>query len=550
MSERALKKKKNKKLLYFLIAGLILMTSGIIYYLLLPSKESDEVIYQTGQVKQGDLVVSLDGSGVIMYSEEVELTSNVNGTISELYISEGSKISQGDSILKVDSGSAEYQLEQAYNDLKSAQYKLADLLQTTVDKIDKVTFNDLSTVYAPSDGVVKYSIQNGATVNTNTPVMTIENNNSIYFVAEIYESDLSQVKAGQSVSIYSKEYDGYYTGVVERISNVAHSNGKDMVYDAWIKVNNSGILKGSMTGTAYIKTADSEVTKAGKFVDNEGRQIYPKISGNIDQIYVASGDYVKKGEPLFKVSNTSLVNQIETQKISIDNIRLKIADLESGLSDLVVKSDYSGVISDLYVTPNQIISNNTKIAKLVSDQFVAKIEVDELDINKVQIGQEASLFIPAVSNDEIYGTVSYISDKGIVKDGITTYEVYISVEQNDLIKSGMTVDASIILDKTENALLVPTSSLIDIKGGKAVRVLEDGEIVGKPVEIGLSNDTMTEIISGIELTDVIITSLTYPSSTSSSTTPSGSSLMPTSVQVPGVTGPGGGGGGGGTGSGK
>lgn len=549
MSERALKKKKNKKLLYFLIAGLILMTSGIIYYLLLPSKESDEVIYQTGQVKQGDLVVSLDGSGVIMYSEEVEITSSVNGKINELYVGEGSVVSAGDSILKVDSGSTEYQLEQAYNDLKSAQYKLADLLQTTVDKIDKVTFNDLSTVYAPSDGVVKYSIQNGATVNTNTPVMTIENN-SIYFVAEIYESDLSQVKAGQSVSIYSKEYDGYYTGVVERISNVAHSNGKDMVYDAWIKVDNSGILKGGMTGTAYINTANSEVTKAGKFVDNEGRQIYPKISGNIDQIYVASGDYVKKGEPLFKVSNTSLVNQIETQKISIDNIRLKIADLESGLSDLVVKSDYSGVISDLYVTPNQTISNNTKIAKLVSDQFVARIEVDELDINKVQIGQEASLFIPAVSNDEIYGTVSYISNKGIVKDGITTYEVYISVEQNDLIKSGMTVDASIILAKTENALLVPTSSLIDIKGGKAVRVLEDGEIVGKPVEMGLSNDTMTEIISGIELTDVIITSLTYPSSTSSSTTPSGSSLMPTSVQVPGISGPGGGGGGGGTGSGK
>jgi len=548
MSNRALKMKKNKKLLYLLIAGFFLITSGIVYYLLLPSKESEEVIYQTGQVKQGDLVVSLDGSGVIMYSDEVELTSSVTGTISELYISENSEIATGDSILKVDSSSTEYQLEQAYNDLKTSQYKLADLLQTTVDRIDKVTFNDLSTVYAPTDGVVEYSIQDGATANTNTSAMTIENNRSIYFIAEINESDLGQVKVGQNASIYSNEYDGYYTGVVDRISNVSHSNGTTMVYDAWINVNNSGMLAGGIKGTAYIKTADSELTKDGKFIDNETTKIYPKISGNIDQIYVASGDYVAKGEPLFTISNTSLANQIETQKIAIDNIRLKIEQLEQDLDDFVLKSNYSGVISDLYVSPNQTIANNTKVAKLVSDELVAKIEVDELDINKVQLGQEASLYVPAVSNDEIYGTVSYISDIGIVKDGITTYEVYISVEQNNLIKSGMTVDASIILDKTENTLLVPTSSLIDVKGGKAVRVLENGEIVGKPVEIGLSNDTMTEIISGIELTDVIITSLTYPTTTSSTTTPSSSSLMPTSVQVPGVTGPGGGGGG--TGSGK
>lgn len=550
MSNRELKLKKNKKLLFLLMAGFIVITSGVIYYLLLPSKESEEVIYQTGQVKQGDLVVSLDGSGVIMYSDEVELTSSVTGTINELYIAEDSKVTSGDSILKVDGSSTEYQLEQSYNDLKTAQYKLADLLQTTVDRIDEVTFNDISTVYAPTDGVVEYSLQNGAAVNTNTSAMTIENNRSIYFIVEIYESDLSQVKVGQSVRIESNDYTGDATGVIERISNVSHSNGTTMVFDVWVNVNNSGILEGGINGTAFIKTANGEISKEGKFINSDTTKIYPKISGNVDQIYVASGDYVAKGEPLFSISNTSLANQIETQKIAIDNIRLKIKQLEQDLADLVVKSNYSGVVSDLYVSPNQTISNNTKLAKLISDELVAKIEVDELDINKVQLGQTASLFIPAVSNDDIYGTVSYISDIGIVKDGITTYEVYISVEQNELIKSGMTVDASIILDKTENALLVPSSSIIDIKGGKAVRVLEDGDIEGKPVEIGLSNDTMTEIISGIELTDVIITSLTYPSSTSSTSSSGGSSLMPTSVQVPGITGPGAGGGGGGTGSGK
>jgi len=158
------------------------------------------------------------------------------------------------------------------------------------------------------------------------------------------------------------------------------------------------------------------------------------------------------------------------------------------------------------------------------------------------LGQEATLFIPAIGNEEIPGTVTSISDSGMVKDGITTYEVSVHFPANEKVKAGMTADVSILLDKAEDVLMVPTTSVIDVKGGKAVRVLVDGEITVKKVETGISNDTMTEIISGIAPIDEIITSLTIPTGSSDAASNS-SSFVPSNVSIPGVSGPGGGGGG-------
>jgi len=110
----------------------------------------------------------------------------------------------------------------------------------------------------------------------------------------------------------------------------------------------------------------------------------------------------------------------------------------------------------------------------------------------------------------------------------------------------MTVDVSILLAKAENTLMVQSTSIIEVKDGHAVRVLEGEQIKVKKVEVGISNDTLTQIISGIDLSDVIITSLTVPTSSTSSSS-GGSSLLPSSVPIPGISG---GPSGGGSGSGK
>jgi len=533
------RKKKNNKIIIFAIITLLLISGGVGYYFLFTPEKAPEIIYQTGKVRQDDLLISLENSGVIKYLDENEIISTVNGTVSYLYVQENSNIKIGDPILAVDDSNLKIQLEQAYNDLKIAKLKLADLLQTTIDKINDVTVEQLVTITAPIDGVAEYSVQNGMYVSNNSSVMTITDNQKLNFIGGVPLALKESIEVGQNVQIDTYDLSNSLTGTITKISNTAHSNGYEMIYDVWITVENTGIRKG-MTGVAEFQVDINKFKISGEFDNLAETAIYPTVSGKIETIYIDSGEFVAKGTPLLKIDSTSLINQVETQKQSIRNTELKIEQLMLELESVLIKSPNEGAVIDLYVTQNQAINSNTKIAKIVTD-LVTSLEIDELDIGKVELGQEVLLLIPGFSNDEVKGIVSYISDSGLVKDGITTYEVYISFAPNAKIKPGMTVDATIILDKAENVLMVPTTSIIDVKDGKAVRVLVDEQIKVKKVEVGITNDIMTQITSGIEMTDIIITSLTIPESSTTSTSGS-SSLVPSNVSIPGITGGAGGGG--------
>ena len=544
--KKTIQKKKKKTGFILLFLAALLLTGGTGYYYFFMPEEVQAISYQTGKVKQGDLTVSLENTGVIQYYNEIEVTSTASGTVSEIYVKENSDIAAGDSILRVDDTDLNFQLQQYYNDLKTAQLKLADLLQTTIDGIGKVSVDKLTTLKAPINGVVQYAVQEGMNVSTSNGLITITDKENIPFIVELFDTEVKNIKVGQKASIYPYDFMDSVTGTVEKISNTAHSNGSSLVYDVWINVKNPGMLKKGMDGRVELDIDSGIIARDGIFAEVDEVILYPSVNSKVDKIYVDNGEYVTKDTPLMKLDNTSLINQIETQKQAIKNIELKIEQLKRELDNIIVKSPDTGIINDLYVALNQNVSTSTKIAQLVSNDLVAKIEVDELDIGKVEIGQEAKLLITALSDQEITGEVVYIANNGLVKDGITTYEVYIGLERSEKIRPGMTVDVSILLAKAENTLMVQSTSIIEVKDGHAVRVLEGEQIKVKKVEVGISNDTLTQIISGIDLSDVIITSLTVPTSSTSSSS-GGSSLLPSSVPIPGISG---GPSGGGSGSGK
>lgn len=540
-------KSGKKKLIIALSILALIVTGGLVYYFFFAPEELEEITYQTGQVKQGDIILSIENSGVIKSSDQATLTSSVNGTIKELYIAENSTVKVNDQILKLDDRNLKIQLEQAYSSKRIAEINLANLLQTAVADMNGASIEKVATVVAPFSGVVSYNTQKGANVNTSSPVMNLINNDRLNFVMPVPVDDITYIGIGDSIEIAVDNYLDNLIGTVIRIDATPKYNGSTMSQEVWVKVDNPGIAAG-MKGQAMYEAEYTYSYARGVFENGEEAAVYSKLNGVIEDIYVESGQYVAKGTPLFRINSTSLANQIESQKQNIYNDELKIKSILLDLEKTTVRAASSGLVTELHVAANQTIGSGAKIANLSSNSLVASIEVDELDIAKIEIGQSANLLIPGYSEiEEVAGTVSYIANIGKVKDGITTYEVQMSFNTIDKVKEGMTVDAAIVLQKVENVLKVPTTSIIDVKGGKAVRVMVDEEVIAKKVEVGISDDTMTEIISGLERNQTIITSITYPEA-KVSTTPNSSSLLPsTDVKIPGVTGGSGGMGGGGGG---
>ncbi len=528
---------KQKKVWLILLA--LIAINGFGYYYWFFPEEVEAISYQTAKIKQGDLTVRVDSAGVIQYGEETEINSIVNGQIADIFVQEGTEVKAGDPLFSLDSSSLDLQIAQANNDLKIAQLKLADLLQTNVSNINQVNADDLTTVVASQNGVINYNVSEGMYLNNNAKIATIKDSQTMTFKTDVFNPN--EVKVGDSVELQFEDFSGGVLGKITKISSAPRSNGVSIVYDVWISIENPGLLEVGMIGEASFTSNDSSFSREGRIDSIIESDQYPKVSGTIEKIYFINGEYVKKGTPILKISNTGLINQIETQKVSISNLNLKLQQLENEHSQLTMNSPMAGLIEELYISPMQTINNNNKVARLVSKELAAKIEVDEIDIPKVQIGQEVELMIQALNNQTYMGTVAAINNNGNVKDGITSYQVFISlpIEGIEGVKSGMTVDASILVAKAANVLSVPNSSIIDVKDGKAVRVVQNDLIKVKVVEVGLQNDTLTEIKSGLDPEDVIITSITIPTSSTSSSTGTSSSLVPNSVSIPGITGGGG-----------
>lgn len=213
---------------------------------------------------------------------------------------------------------------------------------------------------------------------------------------------------------------------------------------------------------------------------------------------------------------------IKAQKIQIEQKQNSLADAQQDLKDYFIYMPFDGVISDVQAAKGDLVSSSTVLATAISNNKMAEITLNEIDVVKVKMGQKAILTFDALDDFTITGEVIEIDTVGTVEQGVVNYNVKISFDIDDeRIKPGMSVNANLIAESRQNTLLVPNSAVKTQGGANYVEVLVNGNPVIKTVEIGIANDTTTEILSGLDGTeDVITNTFNQNSSSSSSTTTS------------------------------
>jgi len=158
------------------------------------------------------------------------------------------------------------------------------------------------------------------------------------------------------------------------------------------------------------------------------------------------------------------------------------------------------------------------IANIITPQKIAEITLNEIDAVKIKIGQKANITFDAVDDLNITGEVVEADTLGTTTQGVVTFGVKISFDtQDDRIKPGMSLSTEIITDAKQNVLVVPSSAIKQQDSASYVQVA-DGSAVASAlvlpasfrsqfVQTGLSNDTMTEILDGLEQGDIIVTQI-------------------------------------------
>ena len=324
---------------------------------------------------------------------------------------------------------------------------------------------------------------------------------TVPFAAE----DAAAMAPGNTAAITFPGQAGTVTGTVERVydTSTALSGGREGVYVEFSFRNPGAVLSGT---AALASVGGAACMEAGTVANATEQSIYATQSGQVASLPIQAGTAVTAGQTVMTLENASLTNAVTNASLSVESAQVNLAQLEAKRADYTVTAPVDGTVLERPFKTGDYAAAATSLATLVQpDSLCVSVEIDELYINQVGVGQQARITFADGQTHEARdydGIVSRMDDTGVSSGGVTDYSVEISLTRTEELKAGMNVTVEILVAQSEDCMSVPSEAVT----GGVVRVLRDGarEPMEVPVETGLSGDGVTEIRSGLSPEDWVI----------------------------------------------
>lgn len=158
-----------------------------------------------------------------------------------------------------------------------------------------------------------------------------------------------------------------------------------------------------------------------------------------------------------------------------------------------------------------VLGSSATLVMTIGDtnEVYVKGKVDESDIGKVYLGQQARIKVESFKDKSFTGKVTKISPMGVEKDNVTTFEVRVSITNpGGELKAAMTANAEILMEEHKNVLMVPEAAIVYDREKKASIEVPDTKAQGGkrkiPVQVGISNGAKTELLSGLKENEEVV----------------------------------------------
>lgn len=285
----------------------------------------------------------------------------------------------------------------------------------------------------------------------------------------------------------------------------------------------------------YAQKFNDNISLSGTIEANEQIEIRSEVSGVVESINFKEGSKVSQGQVLFKVNDIELQAQLskvqtaqklasenerraklllEKQAISQEEYEIVSADFQSAsaesqliqaqLSKTVVRAPFSGTIGLRSISKGTYVTSVTPIAKLVNTSKIKiTFSIPEKYTSQVSIGSELT-FTTSDSKQEHEAKVYAIEPE--VEIATRTLKMRAIAENKDgKLYPGTYANVILPLESIDNALMVPSESLIPVQNGKRIFISEGGKAKEIDVEIGARTGNEVRVISGLKVGDTILT---------------------------------------------
>lgn len=397
---------------------------------------------QTVAVQRGPLLATVDTAGTVEMARSVSLVFQASGQVQEVAVSEGDAVKAGQVIARLDTTDAELQVAQAEASLAVAEAQLALAKKGS-------TAEDIASAQAALASA---------------------------------EEGLKRLQAGA-------------TAEEVEIARLRWEQAKDQLWSA--QASRDATCGNPMAGGSACDQAEAAVAAAEMAAEIARVQYEQTQKGAGDsELRAAEAQVAQARANLARLVNEPSAENLRVAEAGVAQAEAAVALAKRALEQCALTAPFDGTLSRLDLQVGQVVGPST-IAGVLSGDSRMQIAADmsEVDVARVAQGQQVEITLDALPDRTFKGHVADVAPAGVSTQGVVNFPVTIVFDEADpAIRPGMTANISIIVERRENVLLVPSRAIHTQGSDRVVYVLEGSQIEEIPVQVGMSGDSGTEIL--------------------------------------------------------
>jgi HlyD family secretion protein len=487
----------------------VVAAAAVLVAVIVPRKSrsaSADLAYTQEKLGRRDIVNVYDGSGTINAADSYTVKSLVTGTVLTADFELGDTIQKGDVLYVIDSSDVEGDLESAQLSVSQAQRSYDDAA-------------DARNVRTKIGGEVSsFAVAAGDAVQAGQTVATVRDTSVMLLAVDFPAAEAQSFAVGQAAQVMPDTTFEVLNGTIRSVSGADPSGDASlMTCTVTIAVPNAGSLTTAQAAVAQVNGVSS--LNSAHFAYQREETVVAAASGTVSELCVREGSTVRQDDVILRITGKDLDKQAQNAADNLRSAELRMSSAERNISHYTIDAPISGTIVDKKVKAGDKLSaNDTAMQNLCTiydmSYLEMKLNVDELKIRSLEVGQEVEITADAVPGETYKGVISSILVAGTTANGSTSYPVTVRIDDMGELLPGMNATAKITTASVKNVLALPNAALVrgsyvlvtrdspSAANAETSMTAPDGYVYVK-VTTGISDDDYIEVKSGLQEGDTI-----------------------------------------------
>ena len=450
----------KKTRIWLIIATVVLAVVVFVVISEVRARANAASSYQTTTIERGTLTATIGATGNVRASQTAIINWQTSGTVDTINVSVGDRVLAGDVLASLASTSLAQNVVLAQADLVTAQRNLDSVLQSSTQRAQA----QLNLVNAQkSFNSANYTLNGMLASNHGGTSADIENARA--------KLTLAQSAYDQAKSMYDMVKDREDTDILKAQATTSLYNAQLSLTTAKSNLNYFLLVPSG----SDIDVARAKLALAQAQLDDAQRE-WNRLKDGPDPSDVAAAQ-----------------------------ARMDAAQATINYSRLIAPFAGMVTLTDPMIG-DQVSAGSSGFRVDDLSHLLVDVQVSEVDINSVTVGQPAVVTFDAVLGREYHGNVVEVSQVGTSVQSVVNFNVTVELTDPDAeVKPGMTASVTITIQSLDNVLLVPNRAVHLINGQRMVYVLRNGQLLEVPLTLGASDETLSEVTSGdLSAGDVLV----------------------------------------------